>query len=195
MNRYISDLHFGHANILKFDNRPFRNTEEMETALIENWNSTVSAGDTTYILGDFCRGKEPDWKRIVPLLNGNKVLIRGNHDLKEMTSSLKKMFQDIKDYKEITDGGRHVIMCHYPMLLYKSSYNPDCYMLCGHVHTTRENDFLNKWRAELKNSRSLNSHSCGNIINVGCMPPIWDIRQGHWMKSSKQIVNQFMRWQ
>lgn len=90
MNRYISDLHFGHANILKFDNRPFRNTEEMETALIENWNSTVSAGDTTYILGDFCWGKEPDWKRIVPLLNGNKVLIRGNHDLKEMTSSLKK---------------------------------------------------------------------------------------------------------
>lgn len=171
MNRYISDLHFGHANILKFDNRPFRNTEEMETALIENWNSAVSAGDTTYILGDFCWGKEPDWRRIVPLLNGNKVLIRGNHDLKEMSSTLKKMFQDIKDYKEITDGGRHVIMCHYPMLLYKSSYNPDCYMLCGHVHTTRENDFLNKWRAELKNSRSLNSHSCGNIINVGCMLP------------------------
>lgn len=171
MNRYISDLHFGHANILKFDNRPFRNTEEMETSLIENWNNTVSAGDTTYILGDFCWGKEPKWKRIVPLLNGNKVLIRGNHDLKEMSSSLKKMFQDVKEYKEITDGGRHVIMCHYPMLLYKSSYNPDCYMLCGHVHTTRENDFLNKWRAELKNNRSLNSHSCGNIINVGCMLP------------------------
>lgn len=128
MNRYISDLHFGHANILKFDNRPFRNTEEMETSLIENWNNTVLAGDTTYILGDFCWGKEPEWKRIVPLLNGNKVLIRGNHDLKEMTSSLKKMFQDI-------------------------------------------NDFLNKWRAELKNSRSLNSHNCGNIINVGCMLP------------------------
>lgn len=171
MNRYISNLHFGHANILKFDNRPFRNTEEMETSLIENWNNTVLAGDTTYILGDFCWGKEPEWKRIVPLLNGNKVLIRGNHDLKEMTSSLKKMFQDIKDYKEITDGGRHVIMCHYPILLYKSSYNPDCYMLCGHVHATRENDFLNKWRAELKNSRSLNSHNCGNIINVGCMLP------------------------
>ena len=195
MNRYISDLHFGHANILKFDNRPFRNTEEMETALIENWNSTVSAGDTTYILGDFCWVKEPDWKRIVPLLNGNKVLIRGNHDLKEMTSSLKKMFQDIKDYKEITDGGRHVIMCHYPMLLYKSSYNPDCYMLCGHVHTTRENDFLNKWRAELKNSRSLNSHSCGNIINVGCMLPY----MGYTPRTLDEIIKansyQFMRWQ
>ena len=84
MNRYISDLHFGHANILKFDNRPFRNTEEMEAALIENWNNSASAGDTTYILGDFCWVIEPEWKRIVPLLNGNKVLIRGNHDLKEM---------------------------------------------------------------------------------------------------------------
>ena len=82
--------------------------EEMDERLIKNWNSVVQNGDTTYILGDFCWGKEPEWKRIVPLLNGNKVLIRGNHDLKEMTSSLKKMFQDIKDYKEITDGGRHV---------------------------------------------------------------------------------------
>lgn len=63
------------------------------------------------------------------------------------------------------------IMCHYPILLYKSSYNPDCYMLCGHVHTTRENDFLNKWREELKSSRTMNSHNCGNIINVGCMMP------------------------
>lgn len=53
MNRYISDLHFGHANILKFDNRPFRNTEEMETALIENWNNTVSAGDTPIFWGIF----------------------------------------------------------------------------------------------------------------------------------------------
>ena len=59
MNRYISDLHFGHANILKFDNRPFRNTEEMETSLIENWNNTVLAGDTTYILGDFADPWEP----------------------------------------------------------------------------------------------------------------------------------------
>ena len=101
MNRYISDLHFGHANILKFDNRPFRNTEEMETALIENWNSTVFAGDTTYILGDFCWGKEPEWKRIVPLLNGNKVLIRGNHDLKEMSSSLKRCSRMLRTIRRL----------------------------------------------------------------------------------------------
>lgn len=170
-NRYISDLHFGHANVIRFDNRPFSDVAEMERVLIDNWNNVTDKNDTVYILGDFCWGKEPEWKRIVPLLNGNKVLIRGNHDIKEMSSELKKMFQDIKEYKEITDDGRHVIMCHYPILLYKSSYNPDCYMLCGHVHVTRENDFLNKWREELRKTKATNSHNCGNIFNVGCMMP------------------------
>lgn len=174
MNRYISDLHFGHANVIRFDNRPFNDTDEMERVLIRNWNSVTVPDDTVYILGDFCWGKEPEWKRILPQLNGGKVLIRGNHDLKEMSSELKKMFQDIKDYKEITDNGRHVIMCHYPILLYKASYNPDCYMLCGHVHVTRENDFLSRWRAELKSTKSSNTHNCGNIINVGCMMPYMD---------------------
>lgn len=171
MIRYISDLHFGHANVIRFDGRPFKDITEMEDVLIQNWNGVTDRHDTVNILGDFCWGKEPEWKRILSLLNGNKVLIRGNHDLKEMSSGLKKMFQDVKDYKEITDEGRHVIMCHYPMLLYKASYNPDCYMLCGHVHTTRENDFLNRWRNELRRTRSERTHSCGNIINVGCMMP------------------------
>lgn len=171
LNRYISDLHFGHANVIKFDDRPFSDVAAMEDALIQNWNSVTDQNDTVYILGDFCWGKEDEWKRIVPQLKGNKVLIRGNHDIKEMSSGLKKMFQDIKDYKEITDTGRHVIMCHYPILLYKSSYNPDCYMLCGHVHVTRENDFLNQWRDELRRTRSSRTHNCGNIFNVGCMMP------------------------
>lgn len=54
MNYYISDTHFGHANIINFDKRPFKNTEEMERELISRWNSVVTSADTTYILGDFC---------------------------------------------------------------------------------------------------------------------------------------------
>ena len=168
-NRYIADLHYGHENIIKFDNRPFRDIEHMEEVLISNWNSVVEKDDTTYILGDFCWNKEDEWKRILKLLNGNKVLIKGNHDLKNMSTELKRMFQDIKDYKEITDCQKHVIMCHYPILLYKGSYNPDCYMLCGHVHTTRENNFLNRWKKELKETRYYSYDNCGNIYNVGCM--------------------------
>lgn len=41
MNYYISDLHIGHANAIKFDNRPFADVNEMNNAIIENWNSRV----------------------------------------------------------------------------------------------------------------------------------------------------------
>ncbi len=171
MNYYISDLHFGHKNVLKFDNRPFETIEEMEEVLIHNWNNAVGKQDNVFICGDFIWGKENEWLRIVPKLNGNKTLIRGNHCLKKdsMSKTLKNMFTDIVDYKEITDNGKHVILCHYPILLYKSSYNPNVYMLCGHTHKTKENDFLNTWRKELKLAKTSNSDNCGNIYNVGCM--------------------------
>jgi calcineurin-like phosphoesterase family protein len=179
-NRYIADLHFGHENIIKFDNRPFANAKAMEKALISNWNSTIQEADTIYILGDFCWSKKDEWKRILRELKGNKILILGNHDLKNMSSELKRMFQDIKDYKEITDNGKHVIMSHYPILFYKNSYNPDCYMLCGHVHTTRENELLTKWRTEMRETRS----SCGNIYNVGCMMP--------WMNYTPRTLDEII---
>ena len=170
-NLYISDLHFGHANIIKFDGRPFSSVDEMETTLVSNWNKAVSPNDVVYILGDFCWGKAPEWSRLVPMLAGGKVLIRGNHDLKEFPAPLRKLFHDIKDYKEITDSGRHVIMSHYPMLFHKSAYNPQVFMLCGHVHTTRENDFLNNWKRELRDTCQNPGDNRGQIYNVGCMQP------------------------
>ena len=174
-NLYIADTHFSHNNVIRFDNRPFATVEEMETELIQRWNQAIlKFDDTVHILGDFCWGKEDEWVHLLNELAGNKVLVRGNHDLKNMSSRLRNMFQDIKDYKEITDGGRHVILSHYPQLFYKGSYNPDCYMICGHVHVTRENDFLECWTEELRQSRQEPGHSCGNIINVGCMMPWMD---------------------
>lgn len=172
--RYIADLHFRHKNAIAFDNRPFSSIEEMEERLIENWNRVVQKGDTTYIVGDFCWGKEPAWLEIVPRLNGNKVLILGNHDLKGMSGKLKKYFADIKPYKEITDNKRHVILCHYPILFYKSSWNADNYMICGHVHTTRENALLEEWRQTLRESCVDPGDSRGQIYNVGCMMPYMD---------------------
>ena len=49
-NFYISDLHIGHENILRFDNRPFADVSEMNNKLIENWNARVHSNDTVYIL-------------------------------------------------------------------------------------------------------------------------------------------------
>ena len=75
MNYYISDLHFDHKNVIKFDNRPFSDVEEMNQALINNWNSVVQNNDTVYILGDFCWGKADRWMEILKQLKGQKVLI------------------------------------------------------------------------------------------------------------------------
>lgn len=49
---YISDNHFGHKNVIRFDNRPFANTERMDEVFVHNWNKRVTEDDTVYILGD-----------------------------------------------------------------------------------------------------------------------------------------------
>lgn len=169
-NFYIADLHFGHQNIIRFDNRPFDSVEEMNETLISNWNKKVKQGDTTYILGDFCWGKEPEWIEILDKLNGNKVLIRGNHDLKQMSKTLKDKFGFIKDRHEVCDCGKRLILSHYPELAYRSSYNPNVFMLHGHVHyLTVEATYVRKWIKELRQNCVEDWHNRGQIINVGCM--------------------------
>ena len=185
---YISDLHFGHANVIRFDHRPFSGVEEMEEILVMNWNAAVRPGDTVHILGDFCWGKSDEWIRILRRLNGNKVLILGNHDLSQYPPALRQHFADIKDYKEIEDNGRRVIMSHYPIMFYKHSNNRKYYMLCGHVHNTAENDFLEKWIAELRKEPGpgdIHAVNVGQIINVGCMMP--------WMHYTPRTLDEIIR--
>lgn len=169
---YISDLHFGHFNIMRFDNRPFKSVEEMDKTLIENWNSVVNKEDTVYILGDFCWLTEDEWVKILKQLNGNKVLIRGNHDLKNMSQQLRNMFQDVKDYKEVKDNGKRVLLSHYPMPFYRGAYNSDIIHLYGHIHTTIENDFMEHLRDYIdKNDNRNNAKHKRQFYNVGCMMP------------------------
>ena len=175
MNYYISDLHLGHKNILRLDHRPFFDLEQMEETIVMNWTAVVRPGDTVYILGDFCWGKADEWGRILRRLKGQKVLIKGNHDLRTFSSELKKQFTDITPYKEIDDNGRKVILCHFPILFYKHSNNPNYYMLCGHVHQTKENDFLERFIQEMKaesgTEDGIHFKNCAQIYNVGAMMP------------------------
>lgn len=85
---FISDMHFGHANMCTFINydgtkvRNFNSFEEADEAMIKNWNSVVSDGDVVYVLGDVaysCRKEYAD--SILVRLKGQKRLIAGNHDL------------------------------------------------------------------------------------------------------------------
>ena len=60
---FTGDLHFGHENVLAFDNRPFATVDEMDAELIRRWNNKVGKGDWVYVLGDLI------WK------SRNKIMI------------------------------------------------------------------------------------------------------------------------
>lgn len=173
MNYYISDTHFGHKAVLTFDQRPFTTLTEMETVLITNWNNKVTNKDTVYILGDFCFGKEPEWLRILSQLKGNKVLIKGNHDLTNMSNALKNKFQDIKDYKEIDDTLNNqtvkVILSHYPIPFYKKDYSNKVYHLYGHLHNTLEETYMQGLKKIILNTdtRGISSNKC-QFYNCWC---------------------------
>lgn len=163
-------MHLGHENAIRFDKRPFNSIEEMEDGIVANWNSVVTDSDTVYHLGDFCWGRnETEWCRILDKLNGNKIFIRGNHDFRNPSQKLRSKIEGYYENLELTDNNHHIILNHYPIHCYKGAYNPDCFMLYGHVHITREDEFSNKWALELRNSRKDPGDNCGNLINVGCM--------------------------
>lgn len=187
-NYYISDLHIGHENIIRFDNRPFADINEMHRAVMDRWNSVVTGNDTVYILGDFIWAKQSLWPFLVEPLAGQKVLIRGNHDPKQFTSEVRRLFQDVQSYKEIDDkdgeNTRHLILSHYPMPFHHYAFLDDCWMLYGHVHETREYQLLRQLRKTIKYSCSERGHARGNFVNVGCMMP--------WMDYTPRTLNQII---
>jgi calcineurin-like phosphoesterase family protein len=77
---FTSDLHFGHKNIIKYENRPFDSVDEMNEAIIYLWNDCIHEDDTVWILGDVAMGKITDSLPLVERLNGIKRLVPGNHD-------------------------------------------------------------------------------------------------------------------
>jgi calcineurin-like phosphoesterase family protein len=79
MTVYLTaDTHFNHTNIIKYCHRPFKTIEEMNDTLVINWNRVVKINDMVIFLGDL--GFKDNGNIWVSKLNGNKLLIRGNHD-------------------------------------------------------------------------------------------------------------------
>ena len=80
----IADLHFGHTNVLKYDNAPFADVDEMEREIIKRWNNVVKKDDIVYVLGDFTLMRNTELiSRLCSSLNGHKVLVMGNHDTRK----------------------------------------------------------------------------------------------------------------
>jgi calcineurin-like phosphoesterase family protein len=130
MRFFISDTHFGHANIIKHCDRPFADVKAMDEMLIQNWNNIVSPDDEVWHLGDVCLDYKLAFK-YVSRLNGKKVLILGNHD-----GSGKQMkahgFDETYQTWTLRVGGHKVFLMHRPKPL--KGYDVGKWVLHGHVH-------------------------------------------------------------
>lgn len=131
----ISDTHFGHTNILTFkasDGSPLRSFEsvdQMNEVMVKNWNNVVAPTDKVYHLGDVTIN--PKWLHIVGRLNGDKVLIKGNHDNAKL-SAYAQYFRDVRACHVYND----VILSHipvHPQNLYRFPFNIHGHLHDGHV--------------------------------------------------------------
>ena len=129
-----SDTHWGHANICKFTNydgspvRPWEDVEEMNEEMIKRWNETVGPKDKVYHLGDVVINRR--FLTILDRLNGDKVLIKGNHDIFPLKDYVK-YFRDIRAY-HVMNG---CILSHIPV--HKESIARFGCNIHGHTHGNR----------------------------------------------------------
>ena len=154
---FISDTHFNHLNIIKYCNRHFNNVEEMNEAIIKNWNNIVSNEDTIYHLGDFALGTKESIKDIVNRLNGKKYLIRGNHDKWGVSTYesfgfivLKNAQIEIDEYK--------LMLSHIPI---PDSQIPKGFVnIHGHIHDKKLYECIEKYEPS--------RYSIEKHINISC---------------------------
>ena len=127
----VSDTHFGHAGVCRFlrDDgtklRPWDNPEEMDEAMVALWNDTVRPKDKVYHLGDVVINR----KALSTLyrLNGEKVLIKGNHDIFRM-EEYARHFKDLRAYHVLDN----MIMSHIPV--HSESKGRFAGNIHGHLH-------------------------------------------------------------
>lgn len=133
---FTSDTHFNHYNIIGYCNRPFLSTEEMDAYMIDKWNSTVKPGDVVYHLGDFAitgysKKHTPIVEKILKKLNGNKILIKGNHDSPAVLGA--KGWSAIHNIHHVNYNNQRIILCHYAMRTWQFKGHGS-WMLYGHSH-------------------------------------------------------------
>ena len=136
---FTADTHFGHENVIRFCDRPFSSANEMDEAMIANWNARVRGNDTVYVLGDmFFRSTNAE--TILQRLKGKKRLIVGNHDSSWMTKfDCARYFVSVDSFLETSDGQHSLTLCHYPLLSWKHARRS--YMIHGHIHNDKTADF------------------------------------------------------
>ena len=132
---FTADTHFGHANIIKYESRPFADTIEMDKEMVRRWNKVVQPKDETYIIGDFLFGDGGYANFILEKLNGRKYLIVGNHDsfLRDPLFDVDN-FVWVKEYYRLNYQKQKIALFHYPMVSWDCSFHGSIHLF-GHVHS------------------------------------------------------------
>jgi calcineurin-like phosphoesterase family protein len=139
-NFIISDTHFGHSNIILYENRPFPDKEEMDWQIITRWNKVVKQTDTVYHLGDFGLASKERYEEILKQLNGKKYLVMGNHDRCRSPKWWRERgFDEVSKYPIIKSN--FFILSHEPVYL---PYNSPYFNIHGHLHSkTMKGEYYN----------------------------------------------------
>ncbi|MFH1256414.1 MAG: 2'-5' RNA ligase family protein [Candidatus Diapherotrites archaeon] len=177
----ISDLHLDHENIIKYCHRPFKNAEEMNKTIVENWNSTVGKNDAVYFLGDMAFGKGSRkasyW---IKQLNGKITFIEGNHEEVGNIKSYSTAEDVFLKYK-----GKEFLLVHDPALKPK---NWDGWTIHGHKHNNHleEFPFINGERKTINVSCELLDYKPINLNEI--MPRLGTVK--YWRTiNDKPIKN------
>ncbi len=113
---FCSDHHFYHQNILTFKRddgtplREFQDVNHMNEIMVQRHNERVRPNDKVYFLGDVTMSRNARGLEILGRMNGEKVLIKGNHDLCKPQQYLQ-YFKDIRGSHQF-DG---MILTHIPI--------------------------------------------------------------------------------
>ena len=131
----VSDTHFGHAGVCRFTRadgvtklRPWTDPDEMDEFMIQAWNERVGPRDKVYHLGDVVINRRA--LKTLSRLNGDKVLIRGNHDIFPDVE-YREYFRELRAY-HVMNG---MILSHIP--IHEDSLGRFGVNIHGHLHEKR----------------------------------------------------------
>lgn len=134
---FTSDHHFGHENIIKYTNRPFKSVSEMNEQLIWKWNEVVSSDSIVFYLGDLALTiSVPDIRAILYRLNGLIYFAKGNHDRDGQLRELSDRFEDVQDVYEITVddiNSQRLFLSHYAHTVWNKAHKGSWHLF-GHSH-------------------------------------------------------------
>ena len=127
---FTSDTHLGHENAA-CEFRGFSSLKEMDDLIIENWNRNVKPSDIVYHLGDFCLKNM--YSHYTSKLNGNIVLILGNHDDRKSAIG-SRAFNSVHDVMRAKmPDGRKIFISHFSHRVWDKSHHGNWHLF-GHSH-------------------------------------------------------------